>query len=85
MFTRDELERLVELAGASLLQTDSREQLDDENTIVVLCDDNDKTVVKKYADLSNRVHFVIPEFFLDSVVLYEVQPIKGYELLGQID
>ena len=85
MFTRQELEQLVELSGAILLQEHNRQQLDMNTTIVVLCDDEDKMVVKKYNGLKNKITYVIPEFFLDSVVLYEVQPIKGYELLYQID
>lgn len=85
MFTREELEQLVRLSGAILLQDHNREELDNDTTIIVLCDDDDKMVVKKYNDLKYKVCYVIPEFFLDSVVLYEVQPIKGYELLYQID
>ncbi|UJR25900.1 hypothetical protein I4U23_007248 [Adineta vaga] len=85
MFNRQELEQLVQLSGANLLQDDNRDELDLNTSIVVLCDDDDKTVVKKYQDFKNKVYYVIPEFFLDSIVLYEVQPIKGYELLYQID
>jgi hypothetical protein len=85
MFTRQELEHLVQLSGAILLQDHNREQLDNDTTIIVLCDDDDKMVVKKYKDLKDKIYYVIPEFFLDSLVLYEVQPIKGYELLYQID
>ncbi|CAF0858185.1 unnamed protein product [Adineta ricciae] len=85
MFNRQELEELVQLSGANLLQEDNRNDLDIDTTIVVLCDDDDKLVMKKYQDIKNKVHYVIPEFFLDSIVLYEVQPIKGYELLYQIE
>lgn len=85
MFTKQELEQLVQLSGASLLTDDNRTQLDSHTTIIVLCDDDDKLVTKKYHGLKNQLYFVIPEFFLDSIVLYEVQPIKGYELLYQID
>jgi hypothetical protein len=85
MFTRQELEQLVQLSGASLIQEDNREELDIDTTIIVLCDDDDKMVVNKFSGLKNKIYYVIPEFFLDSVVLYEVQPIKGYELLYQID
>ncbi len=85
MFTRQELEQLVQLSGAILLEDSNRNQLDLNTTIIVLCDDDDKMVVKKYTGLKNKVCYVIPEFFLDSLVLYEVQPIKGYELLYQID
>jgi len=85
MFTRQELEELVQLSGASLLKEDNRDELDIHTTVIVLCDDDDKMVVKKYNGLKNKIHYVIPEFFLDSIVLYEVQPIKGYELLYQID
>lgn len=84
MFTRDELEQLVRLSGAKLIQ-DSNQTIDSQLTIVVLCDDDDKLVVKKYQHFKNSIFYVIPEFFLDSLVLYEVQPIKGYELLYQID
>ncbi|CAF4593741.1 unnamed protein product [Rotaria sp. Silwood2] len=85
MFTRQELEQLVQLSGAILIQEHNRQQLDINTTIIVLCDDDDKMVVKKYSGLKNKIYYVIPEFFLDSLVLYEVQPIKGYELLYQID
>jgi hypothetical protein len=85
MFNRQELEQLVQLSGAILLQEQNRHQLDLQTTIIVLCDDDDKMVVNKYNGLKNQIYYVIPEFFLDSVVLYEVQPIKGYELLYQID
>lgn len=85
MFTKQELEQLVELSGASLLNDENRNELDNHATIIVLCDDDDKMVVKKYHGLKNKIYYVIPEFFLDSIVLYEVQPIKGYELLYQID
>ncbi|CAF4111249.1 unnamed protein product [Rotaria socialis] len=85
MFTRIELENLVELSGATILRDQNRQQLDMNITIVVLCDDDDKAVVKKYIGVKNKIYYVIPEFFLDSVVLYEVQPIKGYELLYQIE
>ncbi|CAF3360348.1 unnamed protein product [Rotaria sp. Silwood1] len=85
MFTRQELEQLVQLSGAILLKEHNRQALDINTTIIVLCDDDDKMVVKKYHDLKNKIYYVIPEFFLDSLILYEVQPIKGYELLYQID
>jgi hypothetical protein len=85
MFTKQELEKLVELSGAILLQEHNRNELDTHTTVIVLCDDDDKMVVKKYNGLKNKICYVIPEFFLDSIVLYEVQPIKGYELLYQID
>lgn len=85
MFNRQELEQLVQLSGASLVQEENRNDFDNQTTIIVLCDDDDKMVVKKYTGLKNKIYYVIPEFFLDSVVLYEVQPIKGYELLYQID
>lgn len=85
MFTRQELENLVEVSGATLLKDLHRQHLDVNTTIIVLCDDDDKMIVKKYQGLKNKVYFVIPEFFLDSVVLYEVQPIKGYELLYNIE
>lgn len=85
MFTKQELEQLVQLSGASLLTPDNRTQLDSQTTVIVLCDDDDKSVMKKYQELKNQLYYVIPEFFLDSIVLYEVQPIKGYELLYQID
>ncbi|CAF1002580.1 unnamed protein product [Rotaria magnacalcarata] len=85
MFTRIELENLVELSGATILRDQNRQQLDVNITVVVLCDDDDKEVVKKYLGVKNKIYYVIPEFFLDSVVLYEVQPIKGYELLYQIE
>jgi len=84
MFTREELEQLVRLSGAKLIQ-DSNQTIESELTIIVLCDDDDKLVIKKYQHFKNPVFYVIPEFFLDSLVLYEVQPIKGYELLYQID
>lgn len=85
MFTKQELEQLVQVSGATLLQDHERQSLDINTNIVVLCDDDDKLVVKKYQGVKNKIYYVIPEFFLDSVVLYEVQPIKGYELLYQID
>lgn len=85
MFTKQELEQLVQLSGASLLTNDTRNQLDSHTTVIVLCDDDDKSVTKKYQTLKNPLYYVIPEFFLDSIVLYEVQPIKGYELLYQIE
>ncbi len=85
MFTKQELEQLVQLSGASLLNDDNRDELDPHITVIVLCDDDDKMVGKKYSGLKNKLYYVIPEFFLDSIVLYEVQPIKGYELLYQID
>ena len=85
MFTRNELEQLVQLSGAILLQNYRQQHLDMNTIVVVLCDDNDKMVVRKYHGLKNKLHYVIPEFFLDSLVLYEVQPIKGYELFYQID
>lgn len=84
MFTREELEQLVRLSGAKLLEN-PHQSIESPTTVVVLCDDDDKSVVKKYQHLKSSVFYVIPEFFLDSLVLYEVQPIKGYELLYQID
>ncbi|CAF4032767.1 unnamed protein product, partial [Rotaria sp. Silwood1] len=73
MFTRQELEQLVQLSGAILLKEHNRQALDINTTIIVLCDDDDKMVVKKYHDLKNKIYYVIPEFFLDSLILYEVQ------------
>ena len=85
MFTRQELQRLVEISGATLIRDDQLEDADAELTIVVLCDDEDKSVTKKYHTLKNKIFYVIPEFFLDSVVLYEVQSVKCYELQYQAD
>ena len=51
MFTRQELEQLVQLSGAILLEDSNRNQLDLNTTIIVLCDDDDKMVVKKYTGL----------------------------------
>jgi hypothetical protein len=85
MFTREELQDLVEISGARLIRDHQREDIDSERTIIVLCDDNDPSVIRKYQQCKNQVSFVIPEFFLDSVVIYEVQPIKSYELIQHID
>ena len=85
MFTRDELERLVELAGAILIRNVQNETIETHRTLIVLCDDEEKNVRKKYQHVQVKVVFVIPEYFLDSIVLHEVQPIKCYELLEQID
>jgi len=81
MFTRDELENLVELSGAILIRNVQQDSIESHRTLIVLCDDDDKNVVKKYENLKVKYVFVIPEFFLDSIVLYEVQPIKSYELI----
>jgi hypothetical protein len=47
MFTKQELEQLVQLSGASLLNDDNRDELDPHITVIVLCDDDDKMVGKK--------------------------------------
>lgn len=85
MFNRQELEQLVELCGAHLVKNIDDEQIDSNRMIIVLCDDNDKAIARKYQTVKNKVFFVIPEFFLDSIVLYEIQPIKFYELVFQPD
>ncbi|CAF3766928.1 unnamed protein product [Adineta steineri] len=85
MFTRQELEKLVQLSGAILLQEHNREELDNNTTIIVLCDDDDKMVVTKYNDLKNKIYYVIPEFFLDSLVLYEIYNMDGFVAMTNTD
>ena len=84
MFTRQELEQLVHLSGAALVDEHNLDALDIDLTVVVLCDDENKSIVRKYHELKNTTFYVIPEFFLDSLVLYEVQPIRSYEIVPRI-
>ena len=72
------------MSGAVLIDEHNLHALDIDRTVVVLCDDENRSIVRKYHELKNAIFYVIPEFFLDSLVLYDVQPIRSYEIVPRI-
>jgi hypothetical protein len=74
---RDELLHMIELSGATLYD----EHLSSPMNLIVLCKSKDEMqrqcIENRYA-LSGTIVFCQPEFFFNSIVRHQVQPIEQY-------
>lgn len=76
---RSELIELIQLTGAQLFQNEQA-----VDTLIVLCDTNDKNLNKikeKYLHApASYIKFVTSDFLLKSIIKFEIQDIEKYSL-----
>jgi len=76
---RSELIELIHLTGAQLFQNEQA-----VDTLIVLCDINDKNLLKikeKYLNApASNIKYVTSDFLLKSIIKFEIQDIDKYSL-----
>jgi hypothetical protein len=76
---RSELIELIQLTGAQLFQNEQAIE-----TLIVLCDNNDKNINKikeKYVHApASYIKYVTSDFLLKSIIKFEIQDIEKYSL-----
>jgi len=76
---RSELIELIQLTGAHLFQNEQAIE-----TLIVLCDTNDKNINKikeKYIQApASNIKYVTSDFLLKSIIKFEIQDIEKYSL-----
>ncbi len=76
---RSELIELIQLTGAQLFQNEQAIE-----TLIVLCDNNDKNITKikeKYIHApASYIKYVTSDFLLKSIIKFEIQDIEKYSL-----
>lgn len=76
---RSELIELIHLTGAQLFQNEQAVE-----TLIVLCDINDKNLLKikeKYLNApASNIKYVTSDFLLKSIIKFEIQDVDKYSL-----
>ncbi|CAF0935322.1 unnamed protein product [Rotaria sordida] len=82
MVNNDELIELIKLSGAKYTTDSYISRLQTDSTRIVLCEKeyliNRKEIYDKCIHIG--VHFLTPEWFLESLVQYRIQPFQDYQI-----
>ncbi|CAF0893222.1 unnamed protein product [Didymodactylos carnosus] len=76
LFTKEELIEMIIIAGGRTVLNAS--DLTVDNEVYVLCEKENIVQLKEKYGTSTNIHYVIPEWFLDSIVTYKILPHKLY-------